>query len=176
MTPSVVFVVRAQHHAPPPQSLDDPVISSLTQDAFRSVWKRITTKAGIPGTRAKDLRDTFASMLLTAGVSIQWVSKQLGHTSIGTTETHYAEYRGAGGHDFAYVEPLKFREGEVPADLLSRLDDCAQTVHSAAPVALPSSLNPLDAEANLGRPWGARSPDPRIKRRVRTVHHRPYLF
>ena len=38
------------------------------------------------GRRAmKDLRDTFASQLLTAGVQLGYVSAQLGHADVGVT-------------------------------------------------------------------------------------------
>ena len=65
----------------------------------------------------KDLRDTFASQLLTSGVSLGYVSKQLGHADVAVTAKHYA--RWAGG-DF-YREPMVLEPGEVPADLLARL-------------------------------------------------------
>jgi integrase len=65
----------------------------------------------------KDLRDTFASHLLTAGVQLGYVSRQLGHSDVSVTARHYA--RWAGGD--AYRSPLEAREDEVPADLLSRL-------------------------------------------------------
>jgi integrase/recombinase XerD len=42
--------------------------------------------------RAHRLRDTFACGLLTAGVSLEHVSKLLGHTSIRTTEKAYAAW------------------------------------------------------------------------------------
>jgi integrase len=67
----------------------------------------------------KDLRDTFASQLLTAGVQLGYVSRQLGHSDVSITARHYA--RWAGGD--AYRSPLEVREYEVPADLLSRLNE-----------------------------------------------------
>ena len=60
----------------------------------------------------KDLRDTYASQLLTAGI-------QLGHSDVSITARHYA--RWTGGDD--YRSPLDVREGEVPADLLSLLNE-----------------------------------------------------
>ena len=65
----------------------------------------------------QDLRDTYASQLLTCGVQLGYVSKQLGHSDVSTTAWHYA--RWAGGD--AYIEPLAIEAGEVPADLLARL-------------------------------------------------------
>ncbi len=77
----------------------------------------------------KDLRDTFASQLLTAGVQLGYVSRQLGHSDASVTARHYA--RWAGGD--AYRSPLEVREDEVPADLLSRLAaKSPQSPHSAS--------------------------------------------
>ncbi len=67
----------------------------------------------------KDLRDTYASQLLTAGIQLGYVSRQLGQSDVSITARHYA--RWAVGD--AYRSPLEVREGEVPADLLSRLDE-----------------------------------------------------
>jgi len=65
----------------------------------------------------KDLRDTFASQLLTAGVQLGYVSQQLGHADVAVTARHSA--RWAGGD--AYRQPMVLVPGEVPADLLARL-------------------------------------------------------
>ena len=75
------------------------------------------------------MRDTFASQLLTAGVQLGYVSRQLGHSDVSVTARHYA--RWAGGD--AYRNSLEVREGEVPADLLSRLaEKSPQNPHTAA--------------------------------------------
>ena len=65
----------------------------------------------------KDLRDTFASQLLTAGVQLGYVSRQLGHSDVSVTARHYAKWAGGDG----YRNPLEVRDDEVPADLLTRL-------------------------------------------------------
>ncbi len=44
------------------------------------------------GFRPHRLRDTFAVALLTAGVAMEDVSALLGHSSIRTTERHYAPW------------------------------------------------------------------------------------
>jgi hypothetical protein len=64
-----------------------------------------------------NLRDTFASQLLTAGVQLGYVSVQLGHADAQITARHYARWVGGD----VYREPLVLRDGEVPADLLARL-------------------------------------------------------
>jgi hypothetical protein len=65
----------------------------------------------------KDLRDTFASQLLTSGVPLGYISHQLGHADIGVASRHYA--RWCGGSDFR--TPMVPAENEVPADLLARI-------------------------------------------------------
>ncbi len=76
----------------------------------------------------KDLRDTFASQLLTAGVQLGYVSRQLGHSDVSVTARHYA--RWAGGD--AYRSPLEVSDDEVPADLLARLTEIPHKIpHSA---------------------------------------------
>ena len=77
----------------------------------------------------KDLRDTFASQLLTAGIQLGYVSRQLGHSDVAVTARHYA--RWAGGD--SYRNPLEVGDGEVPADLLARLSaKCPHFAHTAA--------------------------------------------
>jgi integrase len=130
-----------------PASLDALLCPTFeSEEKLRRAWNALLVRADLPGLRWKDLRDTFASQLLTVGVSIQWVSKQLGHGSIGVTETHYAKYLGAAGDEFVYVEPARLRTGEVPADLLNRLPDCIQTAYSGDPFGLPDSLKSLNLQ------------------------------
>ena len=52
----------------------------------------VAARAGVAGFHPHRLRDTFAVGLLTAGVSIEDVSSLLGHSSIQTTERHYAPW------------------------------------------------------------------------------------
>jgi integrase/recombinase XerD len=54
--------------------------------------KRIFNKAGIFNGHAHRLRDTFATELLLQGVSMENVSRLLGHQSIKVTERHYAPW------------------------------------------------------------------------------------
>ncbi len=46
--------------------------------------------AGVPTCRLHDLRHTFASMALAAGVDLKTVSSALGHSTISTTADIYA--------------------------------------------------------------------------------------
>ena len=83
------------------------------------VWPRILRRAKVGQATPKDLRDSYACYLLTAGTQLGYVSRQLGHSDVATTARHYA--RWAGGD--AYRSPLEIRQGEVPADFLARLTD-----------------------------------------------------
>ncbi|MBW2230819.1 MAG: tyrosine-type recombinase/integrase, partial [Deltaproteobacteria bacterium] len=75
----------------------------------------------------KDLRDTFASQLITAGIQLGYVSQQLGHADVAVTARHYA--RWAAGD--AYRSPMVVGEGELPADLLMRIAESASESHQS---------------------------------------------
>ena len=66
---------QRQEHA----DAEAPVLSSSFR---RRAWERIVTRAAVGHRRFKDLRDTFASALVSAGVPLAWVSKQLGHADL----------------------------------------------------------------------------------------------
>jgi integrase len=51
-------------------------------------WKAVCELAGVTGARLHDLRHTYASRLVRAGVPLLQVSKLLGHGSITTTERY----------------------------------------------------------------------------------------
>ena len=87
--------------------------------------------------KPKDLRDSYASYLLTCGVQLGYVSRQLGHSNVATTANHYARWAG----DDSYRAPLALEPGDVPADLLARLND-----PTSDPTRIPSSLS---QEGNL---------------------------
>jgi integrase/recombinase XerD len=54
--------------------------------------KKVFVIAGIPDGHAHRFRDTFAVSLLEKGIDLKTVSVLLGHTSIQTTERHYAPW------------------------------------------------------------------------------------
>ena len=96
---------------------DRRVLEGFHAGNFRNrQWRRILERAGIGHWKPKDLRDTFASHLLTRGINPAYVAKQLGHSDWSVTARHYARWT-AGDY---YVEPERLEAGEVPADLLSR--------------------------------------------------------
>lgn len=59
--------------------------NALDVDNFRKRFNSILEAGGIRKIRLHDLRHTFASLHLSRGESILWVSRQLGHASISMT-------------------------------------------------------------------------------------------
>lgn len=59
---------------------------------IRKVFRRVLNKADLPYFRVYDLRHTYASLLLSEGVPLLYVSKQLGHAKPTTTLRHYAKW------------------------------------------------------------------------------------
>lgn len=55
-------------------------------------WRKIITKAKVRWRPPYHLRHTFASRMLTAGESLPWISRQLGHSSVLTTIKSYATW------------------------------------------------------------------------------------
>jgi integrase len=71
------------------------VFPRLDGNSFRlAEWARICGKhgAGIGHRLIKDLRDSYASHLLSSGIVLAFVARQLGHTKTTVTERHYAKY------------------------------------------------------------------------------------
>ncbi len=94
------------------------VLEGVEPSNFRNrEWRRILKRAEIGHRAMKDLRDTFASQRLTAGVQLGYASAQLGHSDVAVTARHYARWI----EDDHYREPMRIEPGEVPADLLARL-------------------------------------------------------
>ena len=61
--------------------------------SVHKMFHTLCAEAGIEGARVYDLRRSFGSYLLNAGVPIEAVSKLLGHTRTAVTERHYARLR-----------------------------------------------------------------------------------
>ena len=64
----------------------------MTQQHVATVLARVATRAGLEKrVTPQTLRRTFGSTLLNKGVSIEVVSKMLGHSNTRVTEDAYAE-------------------------------------------------------------------------------------
>jgi len=98
-------------------SADRFVVGGIDPSNFRArEWRRILKRAGIGKRSYKDLRDTYASSLITSGVQLGYVSAQLGHADVAVTARHYAKWIGGD----VYRAPLQLRAGDVPADFIAR--------------------------------------------------------
>jgi integrase len=60
--------------------------------AIRKFWTFALKRAGVRYRRPYQTRHTYASMMLTAGEPLAWVSKQLGHSSVIMTASVYATH------------------------------------------------------------------------------------
>jgi integrase len=68
----------------------DPQALPVASGRFGHQWRQAVKAAGAPGLRYHDLRHTFASTLLSRGVSVKAVADWLGHASPVVTLTTYA--------------------------------------------------------------------------------------
>ena len=53
---------------------------------LKRFWERMRVQADISDVRILDLRHTFASLLVSAGASLEMIGRLLRHTQIGTTQ------------------------------------------------------------------------------------------
>ena len=59
---------------------------------FKSRWTKILTKASVKYRRPYNLRHTYASVMLSAGESPEWVRTQMGHSSLKEISETYGSY------------------------------------------------------------------------------------
>jgi integrase len=55
---------------------------------FGRFWDDVRAKSELPGVRIHDLRHTFASLLVSGGMSLPMIGKLLGHTQVQTTQRY----------------------------------------------------------------------------------------
>lgn len=80
----------------------------LCPDSFYKSFKRILRKAGLPNVRFHDLRHTYATMALQAGISPKTIQAVLGHANISTTLNIY-------GH---VTKEMHTQAAEIMGDIL----------------------------------------------------------
>jgi integrase len=59
------------------------------RNLVQRVFKPLLKVAALPNIRLYDLRHSFATLSLSAGLPVRWVSEQLGHTSVAFTLEAY---------------------------------------------------------------------------------------
>ena len=142
---ATLFEARGFLERPTSYSAETLVLAGVDGREFRErTWSRICSNADLVARKMKDLRDTFASQLFSAGITLQYVSRQLGHSTTTLTETHYARWIPEGD---VYCAPMTLEPGEVPADLLARL---AQVPTGSPQIAAAASARAEDVAEMLG--------------------------
>jgi integrase len=64
--------------------------SPVHPDRFTKVFRVLVSEAGLPSIRLHDVRHSYATLALNAGVHPKVVSERLGHASIGITLDTYS--------------------------------------------------------------------------------------
>ena len=86
------------------------------RNLMRRIWRRALAAAQVRYRHWHNLRHTFASQLLIAGVSPLYVAKQLGHAQLSTTMNVYAHWIDEGGSGSRGVDVLD-RAIETPQNV-----------------------------------------------------------
>jgi integrase len=60
----------------------------LRRQRFGELWRQLRTRAGLPTARFHDTRHTYASVLLSGGVSVPAAAEYLGHTPVVLLQTY----------------------------------------------------------------------------------------
>ncbi|WP_369807130.1 tyrosine-type recombinase/integrase [Ancylobacter radicis] len=55
---------------------------------MKRFWEDVRAKAELPAVRIHDLRHTFASLLVSGGMTLPMIGKLLGHTQVQTTQRY----------------------------------------------------------------------------------------
>ena len=55
---------------------------------IKRFWEDVRAKAELPAVRIHDLRHTFASLLVSGGMTLPMIGKLLGHTQVQTTQRY----------------------------------------------------------------------------------------
>ena len=75
----------------------------LHPDWFTREFRRLNLASGLPPIRLHDLRHTYATLALKAGVHPKVVSERLGHATVGITLDLYSHVTPAIARDAANV-------------------------------------------------------------------------
>ncbi|MFA4844936.1 MAG: tyrosine-type recombinase/integrase [Patescibacteria group bacterium] len=85
MSPRLSEVLRSRRHLRGSLVFCKPDGGFLTRDMVKHPFDRATRKAGLPSIRIHDLRHSFASQLVMAGVPLTAVKEYLGHADLKMT-------------------------------------------------------------------------------------------
>jgi len=104
----VIRVLQNDNKTKVKQSVQHVFVSSPTKKPFRDVKEFSTTfftdflrKAGVKKRGANQVRHTFASQSLVAGISMEWIRIQMGHTTTHMIEKHYGKWMNVDAPDYS---------------------------------------------------------------------------
>ena len=137
--------------------------SQLHPDTATTAFERLYRAAGLPPIRVHDLRHTAASLALQAGVPLEVVSEQLGHSSVTiTADTHTSALPAVAQAAAEAIAGIIPRAPAEAADATALLvgyhipeKEAKMKVNKASPG--------TNAQGRTGAPPGTRTPNPRIK-------------
>jgi site-specific recombinase XerD len=76
-----------------PFCFTEPTGEPLGRRTFERAFARVLVKAGLgPQHSPKSLRHSFASILISSGANLVYVSRQMGHASVAITEKVYTRW------------------------------------------------------------------------------------
>jgi len=93
------------------------IVSRNWGSNIRSRLDSVCKQAKVARVTPKQFRDTFASVQLTEGIALPWISSQLGHANTLVAQRHYAKFIST-----SYRNPWAVPEGCTPADVLAERD------------------------------------------------------
>jgi integrase len=146
----------------------------------RRAFRRVLKAAGLPlHFTPHCLRHTYASLLLTAGVSMYYVQRQLGHASIQLTCDTYGKWLPPGNR--AAVNLLDSSEAipagvtavvtpPLPAEVAVGVDPGSSGHSLVTPDDVATDDDAQNVDLSSGPPE-IRTPDPLIKRKLVPCHH-----
>ena len=134
----------------------------VDESKARKAHDRALKAAGLRHIRVHDLRGTFASLLVTAGVPVFHVSKALGHKDPSTTTKHYANL--APGADREMPNVL---ERFVFGDSAGRDANQVRTeAENGSEAESTESASGREIKEKTGAPGEIRTPDPLLRRQL----------
>jgi integrase len=104
----VIGVLQLDNKTLIKQSVQLVFLSSVDKKPFKDVkpfntqfFKKFLKKANIKHRGPNQLRHTFASQSLTAGLPLEWIRIQMGHTSTQMIEKHYGKWMNTDAPDYS---------------------------------------------------------------------------
>lgn len=119
MAPSLAEVLPHYRHLRGPLVFCSADGRHLNRDMLKHPWARVTAAAGLPLLRPHDMRHSFASQLVIAGVPLRAVQEMLGHATIQMTQRYSHLAPGATRQFVALLDRSKTASGHIPGTPVS---------------------------------------------------------